>query len=333
MISIGSGSVDGDGDGDGDCIHKVKTGRRRLLSMSLQSLRRGIRFASPSQSSTGKSVRLRPSYGSTAFQAQWRQQPARPRAAQKSWFSSSAAGARASAHTLPASRRAPRSSRVIRNAVYTLCFASIGWTVGNWLNANFLGGVTDPGSPEDVDCLARLETACDRLPLVKRLRADPAEWEEWQPYSNFSEEEKRGRLTSGCLSGSRALGFQRVFWSEKQQKAICIIHPGNAVTGWPGVVHGGLQATILDEALARAAIRFFPERTGVTANLNVDYKKPMLHNQFYKVVVDLDKERSSGKKAFIRGRIEDMGGNLYTEAQALFVVPKTLQLRKLEEKF
>jgi acyl-coenzyme A thioesterase PaaI-like protein len=39
------------------------------------------------------------------------------------------------------------------------------------------------------------------------------------------------------------------------------------MAGWPGVTHGGVTATVLDEILGRVALRQFPSMTGVTANL------------------------------------------------------------------
>ncbi|KAI5298837.1 snoRNA-binding rRNA-processing protein imp4, partial [Ascosphaera pollenicola] len=125
----------------------------------------------------------------------------------------------------------------------------------------------------------------------------------------------------------------RLFWSATNLSATSIIHLGNALTGWPGIIHGGLQAIILDEALGRAAIRVFPSHTGVTANLNLDYKKPMPQNRFYKVVVQVEKEGLTERKARVVGRIEDLEGNVYTSATAVFVVPRRLKLRRLEERF
>ncbi|KZZ96433.1 thioesterase [Ascosphaera apis ARSEF 7405] len=233
--------------------------------------------------------------------------------------------------------RRSRPARHIRNTVYALCFASIGYTVGNYFVLNYLGGVEVPGSAADTARLSVIRAAFEKLDVTKQLRKQAEEekgvWEEWEPYTNFTEEEKQGRLTSGCLNGSRAVAFQRLFWSSEEKKAISIIHIGNGVTGWPGIVHGGLQAIILDEALGRAAIRVFPSHTGVTANLNLDYKKPMAQNRFYKVVVQVDKETYTDRKANVSGWIEDLDGNIYTKASALFVVPRTLKLRKLEEKF
>lgn len=49
--------------------------------------------------------------------------------------------------------------------------------------------------------------------------------------------------------------------------------------------------------------------------------------------MQVDKETYTDRKANVSGWIEDLDGNIYTKASALFVVPRTLKLRKLEEKF
>ncbi|KAI5291664.1 hypothetical protein KEM54_002053 [Ascosphaera aggregata] len=235
---------------------------------------------------------------------------------------------------LQSQSRAPsRSSRYCRNTIYALCFASIGYTLGSWINHNYLGGVYEPGTPADMRRLAEIQAAFEKLEVTKRLRDDKEKWEEYEPYTNLSDAERQGALSTGCLNGSRAMGFQRIFWSATEKKVISIIYLGNAVTGWPGTIHGGLQAIILDEALARGAIRILTGGTGVTANLNIDYKSRMAQNQFYKVVIEVNQEKSTERKAFVDGCIEGLDGKVYTKASALFVVPKKLKLRKLEEKF
>lgn len=45
------------------------------------------------------------------------------------------------------------------------------------------------------------------LPIVRGLRADP-NYSEWEAYDSLSEEDKKHRLTSGPLKGSRGLAVQ-----------------------------------------------------------------------------------------------------------------------------
>jgi acyl-coenzyme A thioesterase PaaI-like protein len=98
-------------------------------------------------------------------------------------------------------------------------------------------------------------------------------------------------------------------------------------------VHGGALATILDEHLARVAIQNLPERTAVTANLDVNYRKLSPSDQFYAVHATLDQERSTDRKAYVNGVVRDMDGNLLVESSGLFVVPRGYKLRRLGDAY
>ena len=103
--------------------------------------------------------------------------------------------------------------------------------------------------------------------------------------------------------------------------------------GWPFVVHGGALATVLDEHLARVAIQHFPERTAVTANLDINYLRAATSNGIYVFSAKLDEERSTDRKAYVTGSVRDKDGNVCTVAKGLFVVPRGYKLRKLEGAF
>lgn len=64
-----------------------------------------------------------------------------------------------------------------------------------------------PGTDEDAREMKKIQEAINLLPIVRKLRDDP-NYVEWEPYTNFSEEEKEHRLTSGPLKGSRGLAVQ-----------------------------------------------------------------------------------------------------------------------------
>lgn len=99
------------------------------------------------------------------------------------------------------------------------------------------------------------------------------------------------------------------------------------------MIHGGAIATVIDENLGRIAIRHFPERTGVTANLNLDYRAPVKSDKFYTLVTSLDEEKSTDRKAYAKCQLKDMQGKVCVEASGLFVLPKKLKLDKLGEHF
>ncbi len=146
------------------------------------------------------------------------------------------------------------------------------------------------------------------------------------------------------MSGSSGLAFQRVFHNAGTGEVVTVVYFGGAVAGFPGVVHGGALATVLDESLGRCAIFRFPTRTGVTANLEMQYRAPTLTSNFYVIraaplasrdddVVGPDGVRKADRKLWVRGTLETEAGKVAVEAKGLFVVPKTYKLQPLLDGF
>lgn len=108
---------------------------------------------------------------------------------------------------------------------------------------------------------------------------------------------------------------------------------GEGAEGFFGVTHGGALATILDEHLARVAIQHLPERTAVTANLDVNYRKASISGQFYVVEATLDQQRSTDRKAYVTGKVCDVEQNICVDASGLFMVPRGYKLRKLGDTY
>lgn len=99
------------------------------------------------------------------------------------------------------------------------------------------------------------------------------------------------------------------------------------------MVHGGALGTVIDENLGRAAIRHFPARTGVTANLDINYRAPVNSERFYTLHTTLDQDRSTDRKAFTKCEVRDLSGRLRVEATGIFAVPKRFQLQEVGEHF
>lgn len=99
------------------------------------------------------------------------------------------------------------------------------------------------------------------------------------------------------------------------------------------MVHGGALATVIDENLGRVAIRHLPERTGVTANMQINYRAPVFSGNFYSFHAAIDTERTTERKAYATVEVRDPTGKLCAEGSGLFVVPKQYQLRKVGDRF
>jgi len=87
-------------------------------------------------------------------------------------------------------------------------------------------------------------------------------------------------------------------------------HLGEGICGHKGIVHGGLTATMIDEVSGAAA--FSCVGPCFTANLNIDYIKPLLTPTW--VLVRAHVERHEGRKAFVHASVENGEGEIYAKA-------------------
>lgn len=94
--------------------------------------------------------------------------------------------------------------------------------------------------------------------------------------------------------------IRRLLDHDKNQ-SYTFFHLGDMVSGHPKIVHGGLIATILDELTCGLGIQNFKSRKAVTANLNIDYRKPCFTNEY--VMAKCLLVEKSGRKCIIMGQI------------------------------
>lgn len=85
--------------------------------------------------------------------------------------------------------------------------------------------------------------------------------------------------------------------------------------GYPGVVHGGIVASMLDEVVGRAAMNGEPWRFMVTARLDLRYRKPVPVGKPLRLVGRLGRRR--GRLATSRGEVWLPDGTLGAEAEAM----------------
>jgi len=76
----------------------------------------------------------------------------------------------------------------------------------------------------------------------------------------------------GC-SPFNEIGLQLEFW-ENGEELMARWKPKKSLEGWSGVLHGGIMASLVDE-LAGWIVLIKMETSGVTADMNVKYLKPV----------------------------------------------------------
>jgi acyl-coenzyme A thioesterase PaaI-like protein len=104
------------------------------------------------------------------------------------------------------------------------------------------------------------------------------------------------------------------------------------VESYPGFVHGGMVATLLDGGLANCSFVFFSEKITLIASLDVKFRKTAPTKSFYVLkaeVVKVDRRRVRikgrllvlGKNAQEIGNFDD--GQVVAEAEGVYVAQNT----------
>lgn len=168
-------------------------------------------------------------------------------------------------------------------------------------------------------------TFIDALELTKELRSDPL-FKESRPHLNVPIEHRPNMLTAGSLAGHGRITVPPYVWTDdKNYSLVAINHLGRDVCGHPGIVHGGLLATLLDEGLVRCGSAALPNKVGVTASLNINYRAPVSADSY--LVMRANVTNSEGRKAWVKGRLETLPAEgkepiILVEAECLVVEPK-----------
>jgi acyl-coenzyme A thioesterase PaaI-like protein len=165
-------------------------------------------------------------------------------------------------------------------------------------------------------------------PLSVHLRQDPS-MSESRPHMRIPPAMRPHNLTGGVLAGPGKIEVPPLNFNDNKSALPTmtqILYLGSSLCGHPGIVHGGLLATILDEGLARACFPALPNKIGVTASLKIDYRSPCPAGSY--VVLRAETTKVEGRKAWVKGWIEVLGdgveatGVKVVEAEALFIEPK-----------
>ena len=117
----------------------------------------------------------------------------------------------------------------------------------------------------------------------------------------------------GCGPAHQRVRFRRVGFGEIEAECTAPEHQAGA----PGVVHGGIQAALLDETLGFAAHAARPAGEDfdiVTVEFTLRYRRPAPTGRPLRLRGRL--LRSEGRDLWLAGEIEGLDGGVLTEAEA-----------------
>lgn len=126
-------------------------------------------------------------------------------------------------------------------------------------------------------------------------------------------------------------GFEyAAFHSGGERRTVCIFQPGPLLEGFPGLVHGGALAALID-GIAGTCARKVAGRI-MTANLNIDYRSPVSLRST--VLLDAHVAKVEGRKVFTTCRVLSHDeGTVHTDCTALFILVDEVKFRQLREIF
>jgi uncharacterized protein (TIGR00369 family) len=124
--------------------------------------------------------------------------------------------------------------------------------------------------------------------------------------------------TNACFGcgGANARGMQLTF--EQDDTARCIrgtFQIGPEYSGGLGFVHGGIIATLLDEAMGK--VNRFRGLRALTAELNVEYLRPVPVGQ--DIVIEAREVDMKGRNLYHVGEIRSAQGDVLARGRGRFV--------------
>ncbi|KAJ8108275.1 hypothetical protein OPT61_g8281 [Boeremia exigua] len=251
-------------------------------------------------------------------------------------YQSSAAETQTNAQipTPPTATKRPLYVRLPIALALTLFTFAAGFTMAGAPAIESLRALANPPSDEETLTLftpstaevAEIEKSILTHALTKSLLEDPT-YIASRPHLKIPEQLRAQNLTGGTLLGADKIAVPPLQFSTADgSRFVSIQYLGSALCGHPGIVHGGLLGTLLDEGLARCCFPALPNKVGVTASLNITYKAPCMANQI--VVLVAETTKVEGRKAWVKGRLETLPKEegekpvVLTEAEALFIEPR-----------
>ncbi len=120
----------------------------------------------------------------------------------------------------------------------------------------------------------------------------------------------------GC-GGDNTGGMKLTFEQDNtNRKIVGRFVLGERYQGGGGFAHGGIIATLLDEAMGKVCR--FREARAVTAELTIEYLKPVSTAQ--EIIVEGREKEQKGRNLFMAGEIRNEAGEILARGRARFVV-------------
>lgn len=113
------------------------------------------------------------------------------------------------------------------------------------------------------------------------------------------------------------IGLKMRFFTDEQSVYSKIYLP-EEYCGWETIVHGGIQTTLLDETMSKAAI-YLNKRFILTKSFTVDFLHPVYVNNILYLEGNI-KEKINDRKVVMQAALYDQTGKQCTQCTGLFAL-------------
>jgi len=141
-------------------------------------------------------------------------------------------------------------------------------------------------------------------------------------------------LAHGTLNGcfgcgdDNSAGLHLKFFVDEKQRVLCRVRLAAQFQGPPGHAHGGIIATLLDEAMSKA--NRFRDIVAMTRHMSIDYRRPvpLQTDLVLEGWSEKDAGSTSGRKHQCSAEIRDASGTVLASATGIFVEVTTEALQR-----
>ncbi len=116
-----------------------------------------------------------------------------------------------------------------------------------------------------------------------------------------------------CPENPHGVGME---FFEDGEDIVCFWRPSARYQGWIDTLHGGIQATLIDECASWVVFRKL-QTTGVTSNLSVKYRRPVMTTE-PQITIRARLREMKRNVAFIGVTIENSRCELCAEGEAVY---------------
>lgn len=129
----------------------------------------------------------------------------------------------------------------------------------------------------------------------------------------------------GCAD-NHPFGLHLEFY-EDDEGLQCTWDPGEHFQGFPGILHGGIQTTLMDE-IASWTVFIKGKTAGVTSGMRIRFKRPVMVGRG-NIILRSNVKSTGSKQMVLFTQLFDSGENLCTEGDiTYFIYPEHIAREK-----